>query len=69
MVKGMVNKTSSGFRKVLRKASTMAISRAWVKLVTSTPGSSHETNITAIPDIRSFNKICPIELFCIAVQK
>lgn len=57
MVNGIVNKIKSGFRNVLRNASTMAISSAFVKLVTSTPGKSHETNITAIPEIRSFNKI------------
>lgn len=69
MVKGIVSKTISGFKKVLRKASTIAISKALVKLVTSTPGNSQETNITAIPDMRSFIRICPIELFFIEMQK
>lgn len=57
IVKGIVNKTKSGFRKVLRNESTIAISNALVKFVTSIPGKSHPVKKTAKPEIRSFNNI------------
>lgn len=68
MVKGMVNKTKTGFKNVFRKANTIAISKALVKLVTSIPDNNQSVKKTASPDMSSFNNICPIEFCFIMMQ-
>lgn len=57
MVNGIVNKTKTGFKNVLRKANTIAINKALVKLVTSIPDKSQSVKKTASPEMSNFNKI------------
>ena len=68
IVNGMVSKTKTGFRNVLRKANTIAINKALVKSVTSIPDNNQSVKKTANPEISSFNIICANELFCITTQ-
>lgn len=56
MVNGIVNITKTGFKNVLRKARTMAINKAFVKLVTSIPGNNQSVKKTANPEISNFTK-------------
>ncbi len=68
MVNGMVSKTKTGFKNVLRKANTIAINSALVKLVTSIPDNNQSVKKTASPEMSNFNNICASELFCITTQ-